>query len=309
MLALLTDPATASGLTLADVPEPTAASDQAIVDVEATSLNRGEVRAIPTSNAGTVLGWDVAGTVRTAAADGTGPAAGSRVAGVLLGGAWAQRVAIRTAHLAEVPDGVTITQAAALPLAGLSALGALRVGGNLLGKRVLITGAAGGVGRLAVQLAVQAGAHVTGVAASAERGRELAKLGVAVITSLDVGGEEFDVILESAGGSSLGAALTRVGPRGTVVAFGNSSDEPTGFDVNDLYLRAPGARLEGFVIFDHLARGLLTGDDLRALLALVADGRLDPGVSVETGWHDVDDAIARLLSRQVSGKAVVHFDR
>ena len=81
--------------------------------------------------------------------------------GIVDRGAWAQRVAVPTTTLAPLPDEVSDAQAATLPVAGLTALKALDIGGNPLGRRVLVTGANGGVGRLAVQLAAVAGAHVT----------------------------------------------------------------------------------------------------------------------------------------------------
>ena len=114
--------------------------------------------------------------------------------------------------LAELPDDVSFEAASTLPVAGITAIRALEVGGALLGRRVLVTGAAGGVGRLAIQLAHRAGAHVTGVVRNAERGAGLRELGAdELITTLEPDGENFDLLLESVGGASLAAALTRVG--------------------------------------------------------------------------------------------------
>ena len=83
-------------------------------------------------------------------------------------GAWAELAAVGTDWLAELPDAVSFEQAAALPVAGMTALRALEVGGFVLGKRVLVTGASGGVGRFAIQLAKLAGAHVTAIARRTE---------------------------------------------------------------------------------------------------------------------------------------------
>jgi NADPH:quinone reductase-like Zn-dependent oxidoreductase len=110
-------------------------------------------------------------------------------------------------------------------VAGLTALRALEIGGFVVGKRVLITGASGGVGHFAVQLAAMAGAHVTGVARRAEG---LAELGAdEILSELTPDGEEmFDVVLDAIGGPVLGAALQRVAPRGTVVSFAATVTEP-----------------------------------------------------------------------------------
>ena len=96
--------------------------------------------------AGAVAGWDAAGTVVAAAADGTGPPAGARVATFGWAGAWAELRAVDTGELAVLPDAVDFGAAAALPVAGMTALRALRRLGSVIGRRVLITGASGASG-------------------------------------------------------------------------------------------------------------------------------------------------------------------
>jgi NADPH:quinone reductase-like Zn-dependent oxidoreductase len=253
-----------------------------------------------------VPGWDVAGIVERAAADGSGPAAGARVAGLVERGAWAQRAAVPTWAMAELPDAVTFEQAAVLPVAGLTAYQTLALGGALPGARVLVTGAAGGVGRLAVQLAAGAGAHVIGIASSPARAADLPELGTAEIEhELDPEGDAVDVVLESVGGASLAAALQRVKPGGVVVSFGASAGEPTTFEARTLFSRAPGARLHGYLVFAAARQERRAAGDLGRLAWLVALGRLDPQVGIVATWEEAPALLDQLRDRQVPGKAVL----
>jgi NADPH:quinone reductase len=308
MRALVARPSAPHGLELAEFDAPTPEPAEALVEVKAVSLNRGEARYLPRRQEGTVHGWDVAGVVRAPAADGSGPAEGARVVGLVDEGAWAELAALRTDRLAELPDGVSFEAASTLPVAGLTVVRALAVAGPLLGRRVLITGASGGVGRLAVQLAHRGGAHVTAVAANPGRGEGLAELGAdEVIHELDPEGERFDVILESVGGASLAAALGRVAPAGIVIAFGISSGEPTTFNVAGFYNRR-GARLYGLRVFDELDRHHSAASDLRFLAEEVAAGRLDPQVTLTASWREAGPALEALVERRVRGKAVLTID-
>src|SRR5438552_3764589 len=120
--AIVIDPNAPGRFIIRDCPDPLPLHNQAVVRVHAFSLNRGEVRYSMTAPAGRRPGWDLAGVVEHAAADGTGPKAGARVAGILNVGAWAQRVVVPTDALAELPENVSFTDAATLPVAGLTAL-------------------------------------------------------------------------------------------------------------------------------------------------------------------------------------------
>jgi len=295
------------GVELREVDEPRPAADEAVVDVKAVSLNPFEVRSLGSAEGGWRPGSDVAGVVTTPAADGSGPPEGTGVVALARGGGWAERAAVPTEHMVALPDGLDPGRAATLPVAGLTALRALHAGGLMVDHRVLVTGASGAVGRFAVQLAAHEGADVTAVVRRSERADDLERLGAARVAVGMPSEGEFDVILESAGGASLAAALGMVAPRGTVVSFGNSSREPTTFDAGSFFSKS-GARLYAFTLFPELQRLGTGAHDLAHLAALVAGGRLETSVGLETSWQGAHTAIEALLERKVVGKAVLRID-
>lgn len=291
------------GLELADVEEVEPGPGEVVVAVRALSLNRGEVKAAKASPAGTRVGWDVAGDVVRAAAGGAGPQPGSRVVGLSPSRGWAERVAIPVDVVAPLPDGLSYEDAATLPVAGLTALHALRIGGCAPGARVLVTGAAGGVGRFAVQLAAHEGAVVTAVVGSPERAEGLAELGASAVAVGMPDDGRFDVVLESVGGDSLARAIGRLAPDGTIVSFGNSAEAETAFNARDLY-RIGGASIYGLILFHELARGG-GATDLGRLCHEVAGGRLRTEIDLVLPWERAVEAVDALMARHVRGKAVL----
>ena len=159
MQAIVIDPQSPHRVGFRTVEPPAPRATEALIRVKAISLNRGEVVYRVHGEAGTPLGWDLAGVVDRPAAEGPGPAPGTRVVGLLHSGAWAEQAAVPVNALAELEPSVTFAQAAALPTAGLTALAAIEHGRSLIARPVLVTGASGGVGLIACRLASLAGAR------------------------------------------------------------------------------------------------------------------------------------------------------
>jgi NADPH:quinone reductase len=306
--AVVVDPEATGRLVICAVNDPAPDRSEAIVRVKALSLNRGEVRRAGLAPAGWRPGWDLAGTVERAAADGTGPGGGTRVVGMLGEGAWAERVAVPTHSLADLPAKVTFAQAATFPVAGLTALYALAKRGPLLARRVLVTGATGGVGDFAVQLARLGGAHVT---ASVRRADQSALVRQAGAHEVVVGDEipatpKYDLVVESVGGRTLGTALAALARGGVCVTLGVSASAEVTFDTRTFFISGR-ATLYGFYLFVELGNEP-AGEGLRRLAELVAAGQIAPRISLERPWTEIGQVAQDLMARRFPGKAVLTLD-
>ncbi|HEV8558745.1 MAG TPA: zinc-binding dehydrogenase, partial [Actinophytocola sp.] len=170
-------------------------------------------------------------------------------------------------------------QAATLPTAGLTALRSLAVGGLVLGKRVLVTGATGGVGRFAVQLARVAGARVSAlVRDAAAAGDLLRRLGAREVAEAFDG--DYDLIIDGVGGTVFGQAVEHLAAWGIVVNIATGSPDETVTFRAARFDRSPGARIHTLNLTDELAAHR-PADDLERLATLVAEGELDGQVELE----------------------------
>lgn len=313
MKAIVIDPQSPQRVGFRTVEPPAPRATEALVRVRAISLNRGELIYRVQGEPGTRLGWDLAGVVERPAEEGPGPAQGARVVGMVHSGAWAEQVAVPTTALAELEPSVTFTQAAALPMAGLTALAAVEHGYSLLARTVLVTGASGGVGLLACRLASLAGARVIGQVRQSRSVPLLRDAGVDhVIVDENISAVApfgpYHLIIEQLGGKALAEAMTQLAPGGTCVSIGVS----TGVDGYQVPIdmarmrRAPGANLHILNLYQELEREPASRG-LQRLVRLVGTGKLTPHLGVEADWHEIGTVAQALIDRQFAGKAVLRL--
>jgi NADPH:quinone reductase len=306
MRALVADPTASPPLSLADVPEPAPGPGQLLLDMEAASVNRGEIRTAAKQPPGTVIGWDVAGTVAALGEGVTTFDVGERVVALSPdGGSFAERLVVPAEWTAPLPSACDFVPAATLPVAGVTAAGTLRLARTHAGDRVLVTGAAGGVGQFILQLALQARATVTGQAASEERAAAVRATGAGALVHPGDGSPvdgQFDVVLDGIGGPMLGPLLAATAPNGRVVVYGNSADAESTFRVETFYSK--GVTIYGFRVFTSVPPDQVV-KDMAALADQVASGTLSIKVQATAPLADALPLIADLYARKVTGKVVL----
>ncbi len=309
----------ADALHPATVAVPDITENQVLIRVRAAGLDRGTwhmatglpypVRAVSGWRApkNPIPGLDVAGTVAAVGAAVTRFAVGDEVFGFGKG-SFAEYAVASESLLALKPAELTFEQAAALPVSGLTALQALRDAGKLrAGQQVLVTGASGGVGSYAVQIAVAMGAVVTGVCSGAKA--DLVR-GLGAETVIDYTREDFaaqgrryDLIVDTAGNPSLKRLRRSLAARGTAVIVGGEHGDrwtgglfrPIGGMLLSLFSR------QRFVMF--MARQ--NAADLERLSELTATGKVAPSIDRTYPLEQMPTALGRLDAGEVRGKAVI----
>ncbi|MDJ0395832.1 zinc-binding dehydrogenase [Rhodococcus sp. G-MC3] len=250
-------------------PAPERSKDDVLVRVDHISLNGGEPNVdwdatVPT-------GWDASGVVVDSDSPESGPTIGARVVTWGVSGAWSQQRVVPLNNLSKIPDGVDSAVAAALPVAGLTALRAIRQLGLAEGQRIAVTGASGGVGHLAIQLARNCNLRVTPVVRSEASRRWLIEKemfpehDIRLVSELDPA-DLFDGVLDVVGGPALGRLLKTVEPGATVLLVGGSSRKHLSVDTGWL-----SDRRISLVSFNNYATA---STDLALLLDLAAQGKL-----------------------------------
>ena len=306
-------------LRLVEIDRPELDADGILVAVKATALNpydwhmmRGEPYLVRLSDGlrrpkRSVRGVDMAGTVEAVGANVTQVRPGDEVLGWGRWGALAEYERAGEHSCVPKPAGLSFEQAAAIPTAGCTALQGLRNVGHLQGgQRLLINGAAGGIGTFAVQIAKALGAEVTGVCSTrnVDLVRSLGADHVIDYTADDFAraGQRYDVVFDLVGNRSLRDLRRTVTPKGTVVFSGGGDGK---------WLGPVLLPLRGMLVSKFVAQRLqmvlakLDRDDLLYLCDLVADGKLTPVVDRTYPLSEAPEAIAYLEAGHARGKVVV----
>ena len=313
----------AAVLELRNIDRPEIADDEVLVRVHAAGVNPADwavMSGLPyvarpvyglrkPKNA--VRGTDVAGTVEAVGVGVTRFQPGHEVFGWCggLGGAFAEYASLAEDALALKPANLTFEQAAAVPMAGLVALQALRDHGNVrAGQKVLINGASGGIGTFAVQIAKALGAEVTGVCSSknVDMVRSIGADHVVDYTHEDFtrSGQRYDFILDNVANHSLSDLRRALTPTGTLVPNGGGFDNhwfASGGRVVGAHVvnRLVGHRLRPFLVSPKL-------EDLIVLKDLIEDGKVTPVIDRVYPLGETPGAIGHVGGGHARGKVVIN---
>ena len=312
-------------LELTDVDEPVPGDDEVLVRVGATSVNpydwhqmRGQpyVARLMPGGMGlrgpklSILGCDLAGRVEAAGQNVTGFGPGDEVFALLPQGCFAEYVSVPQSLLAYKPKNLSYEQAAAVPMAAITALLGLRDAARLQpGQTVLVNGASGGVGTFAVQIARALGANVTAVCSAPNAGlvRSLGAAEVVDYTTTDFTrhGQRYDLLLDFAGSRRVRACRRALKPEGTFVAVGGPAGrwlQPAGHMFAALAL-AP--LVSQRVVMTDTVRCTHKKENLVTLTELFEDGKVTPVIGRTYPFGDIPAAIRHQEQGHARGKIVV----
>ncbi len=301
-------------LEVREVGEPTPGPDDVLVEVHRVGvsfpdllLSKGEYQLKPEPPF--TLGVDFAGTVVSGPAieDG-GFEVGQRVAGVLPYGGAAERVVVPAQFTFALPDDISYDEGAALPMNYLTALFALKTRGQVRpGERVLIHGAAGGVGTAAIQVAKGLGAVPVAVVSSDEKAEMARTAGADEVVRTDSFKDagKVDVVLDVVGGDAFTDSLRMLNPLGRllVVGFASGQGIPE-VKVNRLLLNNIDVRGVGWGAYAMLTPGFMQ-EQWADLEPMLADGTVRPPIGATYDLDDFDQALADMEARKTLGKSVV----
>lgn len=297
-------------LSVDDVPEPVAEGSTTVVRLEHAAVNPLDLRVCSGALGELPLPFTpgLEGVGRTP--DGAVVLVAGQGLGLRRPGTYAEQVAAPTGSLVPVPAKVDPAQAAGVGVAGLTAWGMVHRNAEVTrDDRVLVLGATGGVGMLALQLAREVGADVWAVVSSGDdvdRVRELGASEVVVAGGPDALAEALrpfrpTVALDPLGGGYTGAVVQAIEPRGRIVVVGVSAAAHTTLDLGAVYRKA--VTIRGHALFstspDDVRRGL------DHCLTAMAAGRLRVHVDAVMPLERVNEAHARLVQRRVTGKLVL----
>ena len=305
-------------LELLEVNKPDPKDNQVLVRVHAAAVNpldwhilRGEPFLVRLMGFGLlkpkhqILGADMAGRVEAVGKNVTRFKVGDEVFGSSMGG-FAEYACVREDKLVLKPEPMTFEQAAAVPIAGLTALQGLRDYGRIqAGHSVLINGASGGVGTFAVQIARALGAHVTGVCSgpNLELVRSIGADHVIDYTKEEFwrSGKEYDLILDNAAFQSIRKSLHALQPKGVYVLVGGSSS--TASILQSLILNPLISRMKGRKLVSFIAS--VSQPDLAVLKELLEAGKVVPVIDRKYSLSEVPQAIRYVEEGHTRGKVVI----
>jgi putative PIG3 family NAD(P)H quinone oxidoreductase len=308
-------------LTLADVPEPDAGPADLLVEVAAAGVNRADLLQAaghypPPPGAPAWLGLEVSGTVAVVGTDVTGWAVGDRLAALLPGGGYAERVAVPAGLALPVGDGLDLVDAASLPEALATVWSTLLRAGFAPGDSVLIRGGSGGIGTVAVQLARAAGARVLATAGGLDRCARVGRLGAdvvvdhrepglvdAVLAATD--GRGVDVVFDVVGAAALAENLAMLADDGRLAVVGLQKGRRAEVDLGLMM-----AKRAGLVVTALRSRPLaqklaIMADVRERVWPMVTDGRIRPVVHARLPLAEAAEAHRAMAAGEAFGKILL----